>query len=218
MFVDGERAYESGVFYCKDAFEGLETMDRLRDPGQRDEFTRKLLDDARHDVFLHANVGKDVRPGESGGERSAVRPDAAVPSAPFLGSRVVRDIPLDEVFALLDLDELYRLQWGGRGSGAAYDAVVRDEFEPARRRLEAAAARERPRQRRDDEPAGSPSKPVATGLRQRKHSAGYSLPSTSDYPASPRNRVGEPAAAGLRARNREAPVHAQHRVVLSDQT
>jgi len=139
MFVDGERAYAPGVFYCKDAFEGLETMDRLRDPAQRDAFTRQLLDDARNDVFLHANVGKDVRAGDAGGERSDVRADVAIPRAPFLGSRVLRDIPLREVLDLLDLDELYRLQWGGRGSGEAFDALVRTEFEPARRRLEADA-------------------------------------------------------------------------------
>ncbi len=66
LFVDGERAYAPGVFYCKDAFEGLETMDRLQDPAQRVSFTRQLLDDAKNDVFLHANVGKDVRAGESG--------------------------------------------------------------------------------------------------------------------------------------------------------
>src|SRR5213082_334649 len=35
LFVDGERAYESGVFYCKDAFEGLETMDALQAPERR---------------------------------------------------------------------------------------------------------------------------------------------------------------------------------------
>ena len=32
LFVEEKRAYESGVFYCKDAFEGLETMDSLQDP------------------------------------------------------------------------------------------------------------------------------------------------------------------------------------------
>ncbi len=51
----------------------------------------------------------------------------------------MRDIPLREVLDLLDLDELYRLQWGGRGSGAAFDAIVKSEFEPARMRLEADA-------------------------------------------------------------------------------
>ncbi len=142
MFVEGERAYEPGVFYCKDAFEGLETMDRLQDPAQRGAFTQQLFTDARNDVFLHANVGKDVRAGEAGGERSAVRTDVPIPRAPFLGARVVDDIPLREVLDLLDLDELYRLQWGGRGSGEAFDALVRTEFEPTRRRLEAAALRE----------------------------------------------------------------------------
>ena len=142
MFVDGERAYAPGVFYCKDAFEGLETMDRLQDPATRAAFTQQLMDDARNDVFLHTNVGKDIRAGESGGARSDVRTDVPVPRAPFYGARVARDIPLAEVLALLDLDELYRLQWGGRGSGEAFDAIVRTEFEPARRRLEAAAARD----------------------------------------------------------------------------
>jgi 5-methyltetrahydrofolate--homocysteine methyltransferase len=39
------------------------------------------------------------------------------------------------VFALLDLDELYRLQWGGRGSGEQYKTAVKNEFEPALERL-----------------------------------------------------------------------------------
>jgi 5-methyltetrahydrofolate--homocysteine methyltransferase len=58
-----------------------------------------------------------------------------VPSPPAWGVRVLRDIPLDEVLDLLDLDELYRLQWGGRGSGEAYDASVRDVFAPTLARL-----------------------------------------------------------------------------------
>ena len=142
MFVEGERPYEPGVFYCKDAFEGLETMDRLQDPGTRASFTQQLMDDARGDVFLNTNVGKDIRAGETGGARSDVSATNAVPSAPFFGARVLHDIPLGEVFAHLDLDELYRLQWGGRGSGETFDAIVRSEFEPALRRLKAEAARD----------------------------------------------------------------------------
>src|ERR1700749_2984889 len=69
MFVEGERAYESGVFYCKDAFEGLETMDHLQDDDTRDSFVAQLLDDARNDKFLNTNVGKDQSAGTSGGQR-----------------------------------------------------------------------------------------------------------------------------------------------------
>ena len=142
MFVDGERPYEPGVFYCKDAFEGLETMDRLQDPEQRASFTAKLIDDAKKDVFLRTTVGKDIAVGDDAGQRSAVSADHAVPAAPFFGIRVLRDIPLDEVFNVLDLDELYRLQWGGRGSGPEYEKTVKETFEPALTRLKAQARQE----------------------------------------------------------------------------
>src|SRR5690606_10139531 len=32
LFLDGDRPYSGGVFYCKDAFEGLTTVDALQDP------------------------------------------------------------------------------------------------------------------------------------------------------------------------------------------
>jgi 5-methyltetrahydrofolate--homocysteine methyltransferase len=138
--VEGERAYESGVFYCKDAFEGLETMDSLQDsPERREAAIAKLLADARADVFLHGNVGKDKAQGVTGGEKSDVSQDHAGPAAPFFGARVLEDIPLDEVFALLDLDELFRLQWGARGSGPEYERIVREEFTPTLERLKAEA-------------------------------------------------------------------------------
>ncbi|MGQ0540094.1 MAG: methionine synthase [Gemmatimonadaceae bacterium] len=142
LFVDGERPYASGVFYCKDAFEGLETMDVLQDSEQRPGLVTRILDEAHSDVFLHAAVGKDVAVGLAGGERSDVSRDNPVPAAPFYGARVLRDIPLGEVLDLLDLDELFRLQWGGRGSGATYEAAVRDVFQPALERLKAEAGRD----------------------------------------------------------------------------
>ena len=122
---------------AKDAFEGLETMDVLQDAERRPGFVAKLIADARSDVFLHTAVGKDKPAGSSAGERSGVRADHPVPAAPFFGTRVVRDIPLNELWEILDLDELYRLQWGGRGSGEEFDRMVREEFEPTRLRLQA---------------------------------------------------------------------------------
>nr|MBA3890344.1 methionine synthase [Gemmatimonadaceae bacterium] len=139
MFVNAEQAYAPGVFYCKDAFEGLETMDALQDADRRAPFTAKLIEDARNDVFLNTQVGKDIAAGGAGGERSAVGEDHPVPTPPFWGVRVLHDIPTDEVFDLLDLDELYRLQWGGRGSGEAYHTAVREEFEPTLKRLRVAS-------------------------------------------------------------------------------
>src|SRR5688572_14212907 len=142
MFVDGERAYGSGVFYCKDAFEGLETMDVLQDANRRAGFVVKNLEDAKKDVFLRTTVGKDIAVGDDAGTRSAVSSDHPIPTSPFFGTRYLKDIPIDEVFQVLDLDELYRLQWGGRGSGPEYAKTVKDVFEPALARLKAQAKKE----------------------------------------------------------------------------
>ena len=86
LFVEGERAYDSGVFYCKDAFEGLETMDVLQDPNEREPFVVKNLDDARNDVFLRTTVGKDIAVGDAGGERSDVAANNPRSRAPVLGN------------------------------------------------------------------------------------------------------------------------------------
>ena len=93
------------------------------------------LETARADVFLKTHVGKDISSGDEGGERSDVAANNPVPAPPFWGTSVLRDIPLDEVFDLLDLDELYRLQWGARGSGEQYKKTIKEEFEPALERL-----------------------------------------------------------------------------------
>jgi 5-methyltetrahydrofolate--homocysteine methyltransferase len=143
LFVEGERAYAPGVFYCKDAFEGLDTVEALMsgEGSRREELVRKLIDEARRDVFLHTAVGKESLGGTSDTGRSAVSATHDVPTPPAWGIRVLRDIPLNEVFDLLDLDELFRLQWGGRGSGEAYEASVRDVFRPTLARLREDALR-----------------------------------------------------------------------------
>jgi 5-methyltetrahydrofolate--homocysteine methyltransferase len=141
MFVDGERPYAPGVFYCKDAFEGLDTVEALMDLPNREALVRKLVDEARRDVFLHTAVGKEDRGGTTDTGRSAVSATHIVPAPPAWGVRVLRDIPLNEVLDLLDLDELFRLQWGGRGSGEAYETSVRDVFQPTLARLREDATR-----------------------------------------------------------------------------
>ncbi len=142
LFVDGERAYEPGVFYCKDAFEGLSTVESIVDEDRRPDLVKRVIAEAREDVFLRTQVGKDQAAGDVVDRRSDVPADNPIPAPPFWGTRVLRDIPLDEVFRHLDLDELYRLQWGGRGSGAEYDATVRDVFKPTLDRLTEEATRE----------------------------------------------------------------------------
>src|SRR5439155_23361866 len=83
----------------------------------------------------HTADGQDIAVGDAAGARSDVAFVNPVPSPPFWGTRVIRDIPLDEVFDLLDLDELYRLEWGARGSGDQYKSTIKSECEPTLERL-----------------------------------------------------------------------------------
>jgi 5-methyltetrahydrofolate--homocysteine methyltransferase len=85
LYVEGERAYESGVFYCKDAFEGLSTMDSLQDGDKRKAFIDEVITDARNDKFLQTNTGKDVAKGSEDTRRSDLAQDHAVPTPPIWG-------------------------------------------------------------------------------------------------------------------------------------
>src|SRR6266516_998751 len=44
---ESDEVYEPGVFYCKDAFQGLDTMDALVDGDAREALVRKIRDEAR---------------------------------------------------------------------------------------------------------------------------------------------------------------------------
>jgi 5-methyltetrahydrofolate--homocysteine methyltransferase len=46
LFTEDGEAYEPGVFYCKDAFEGLDTMDALIDPNRKPAMLEQLRKDA----------------------------------------------------------------------------------------------------------------------------------------------------------------------------
>ena len=63
------------------------------------------------------------------------RTDVPVPEPPFWGVREI-PVPLDEVFAHLDLHVLFKLHWGGRGvKGAEWDRLVAEEFRPRLERM-----------------------------------------------------------------------------------
>jgi 5-methyltetrahydrofolate--homocysteine methyltransferase len=105
--------YAPGVFYCKDAFEGLATMNRLRDPRERADFLAMIQKESIDEL--------DRAAGESGREtattgRSSLPPAEKIPTSPNWGAHIVHQIPLQEVFNLLNRNELYRLSWGAKNA------------------------------------------------------------------------------------------------------
>ncbi len=123
---DGQ-PYEPGVFYCKDAFEGLQVMDQLMDPAARP----RLLAELRAQV-----EAEQRRATQEARKRVEVCEDCgSVPPAPNIprprewGVRVVRDIPLEAVFPLVDKRELFRLSWGAKNARGPEWERLQAEFE-----------------------------------------------------------------------------------------
>jgi 5-methyltetrahydrofolate--homocysteine methyltransferase len=141
---DLRSVYEGRLFYGKDAFEGLRTMDKLMD------LKRSGAEDAD---FGRAPGGRDL-PARAVRERPdpaslpsrspSVAVDNPVFVPPFLGTRVVKGVGIDEIAAWLNETSLFRHQWQFRpetvGGATETDdafkarirAILRDQLARAR--------------------------------------------------------------------------------------
>ncbi|MBV8117011.1 MAG: dihydropteroate synthase, partial [Candidatus Eremiobacteraeota bacterium] len=142
LLDDGARFFEPGLFYAKDAFEGLELMDELTGDSAR---RGALIERAQREAF--AQRERAARPSGAGTARngvSVVKSERAdVPSPPFWGVRTIDDVDLRELWPCFDLRSLFRLSWGAANTkGEAYARLLRDDFEPRLRAYQEAAQRD----------------------------------------------------------------------------
>jgi 5-methyltetrahydrofolate--homocysteine methyltransferase len=110
---ESDEVYGPGVFYCKDAFSGLDTMDALVDGDARGALVEKIHDEARA-LREKPVVVDDAPPVTDASVRSKARTDTPIPAPPFWGAREI-DVPFEDVFPYLDRHVLFKLHWGGRG-------------------------------------------------------------------------------------------------------
>jgi len=130
---DSSDVYDGGVFYCKDAFEGLGVMDQLVEGEARE----KLVEQVRAEAARLREKGPEPEEGPTDDDsvRSAARTDVRVPEPPFWGRREI-PVDLDAVFPHLDLHVLFKLHWGGKGvKGEAWDTLLREDFRPRLARM-----------------------------------------------------------------------------------
>jgi 5-methyltetrahydrofolate--homocysteine methyltransferase len=140
LLEDGSRFFEPGLFYARDAFEGLDVMDALTgDPQRRHE----LLERTKREAVEQREQRRAVPSRAASPLGSAVKKErVGVPEPPFLGPRTIDAIDLRELWECFDLRSLYRLSWGGANSkGSAFERLVAEEFEPRLRRYQAEALR-----------------------------------------------------------------------------
>jgi 5-methyltetrahydrofolate--homocysteine methyltransferase len=137
-FVPDGTPYAGGVFYAKDAFEGLEIVEALVDPAKRDGLKHAVLQKAIADRNRPPDAPMPAAPTKRTG---SVGPAARIPAPPFWGARVVPagSIALADLWPHLDLAELFKLQWGVKAKGAEYEKLIREEFGPKLEELQAEA-------------------------------------------------------------------------------
>ena len=144
---DLRKVYDGRLFYGKDAFEGLRTMDRLV------ELSKSGEDDPE---FGTAIGGRDLGPRKSELRRQAAAealargetlptrsPEVATDNPtfkpPFLGSRVAKGMAIDDVAAYLNETALFRNQWGFRPENGENDQAFKDRVRSLLREQLAAA-------------------------------------------------------------------------------
>jgi 5-methyltetrahydrofolate--homocysteine methyltransferase len=121
--LDDGSVYEGGVFYARDAFEGLEILNSLA----RDR--KAMLAKYRGGVldFIEKRKGDDaavLRSRERRTRREAI-------NVPFKGRRAVKSIDPTEVFPYLDRGSLFRKRWSGKGE----ERELASAFEELRQEL-----------------------------------------------------------------------------------
>ena len=136
---DLREVYNGRVFYGRDAFEGLRTLDRIM------EIKRTGIDDPE---FGRVPTGRNIpkrtdrveAPVDLPTRSPDVAPDNPVFAPPFLGSRIVKGISLDEIAEYVNETALFRNQWQYRPEGSESDddfkerirAVFRSELAAAK--------------------------------------------------------------------------------------
>ena len=120
--ADLRSLYPGPLYYGKNAFAGLEAMGHIvaGDPSPAPAKKRER-------PVVEAATGEVPRRSPS------VTSDNRIFEPPFLGSRVVRNVALDDVVPFLNLTALYRNQWQYRPESGEKDADFKERLAPVLR-------------------------------------------------------------------------------------
>ncbi len=117
--------YDAGAFYCKDAFEGLETMEELQDAGRKPALMKRLQAQVTREAE-RASQEKSTKKVSI--QRSKIEPKP-IPLPSKLGAQIVKDMPLEMIFEHLYKKELFRLSWGAKNAHGEEWEKLEAEFE-----------------------------------------------------------------------------------------
>jgi len=153
---DLKSVYKGQLYYARDAFAGLHTMDQLVGKTAKEDTvehadTPDVTEDAEDLIGEEAKLGIRKIARKTKGDtthtvRSNVSRDVPIPSAPFFGSRVVENISLADVFSFINETALFKGQWQfkqGRMPLEEYRSLVRQKVRPIYQELKERSVREK---------------------------------------------------------------------------
>jgi 5-methyltetrahydrofolate--homocysteine methyltransferase len=153
--------YHGQLFYARDAFAGLHTMDQVVEDSEQEQkqqeagavLTADIAEDTEDLIGEEAKLGirKTARPRKGGGDtthtvRSDVSREVPIPQPPFYGSRVVENVSLADVFSFINETALFKGQWQfkqGRMPLEEYQLLVREKVRPIYQELKRRSAQEK---------------------------------------------------------------------------
>ena len=136
LYTEEGDPYPPGVFYCSDAFEGLEVIDQLIDKDRRPALLEEMNAKASNEMGRKP-VKRRTRPAGS----NTVRVADTIPTAPQWGPRLVKQMPLEMVFDHLYINELFRLSWGAKNARGEEWEKLEAEFQARLERMKREALR-----------------------------------------------------------------------------
>ncbi len=122
--------YGGPLLYCKDAFDGLHMMDAIAGKTVGTVVADQKTRTARRKQ-LRANAVKPQNADAANIEKPAT--NNPVPLPPFLGRRVVTDIPPKHIFPYINENALFRGQWGfkqGKLSAEEFEKLTEEKARP----------------------------------------------------------------------------------------
>jgi len=118
------------VRYAKDAFEGLALMDSIM--AVKKGIPGAALPPLRERRTPNTRAQRSVNTDTN---RSDISIENTLPKVPFLGSQIVKGIPIKDYLSYLDERALFVGQWGLSGKREEYQSMVENEAKPRLRNL-----------------------------------------------------------------------------------
>jgi len=146
-FVEGDlrSLYKGDVYYANDAFDGLKYMQNIlefKKKGERPKLEIYL------DPRKEEKIPKDEKQtGEAVVKISNVKKDNPVPNPPFLGSRIIENVPLEKIYEYINEIALFRGSWNvykdRNKPDSEYEELLKNEIYPEFDKLKLKAKREK---------------------------------------------------------------------------